>query len=62
MSCKGCERRTLGCHSTCEDYKKQRKVCDERIEANRIDSVGRAYVSARSKKLDKIDMKRRRRV
>lgn len=62
MSCKGCERRTLGCHSACEDYKKQRKVCDERIEANRIDSVGRGYVAIRSKKLDKIDMKRRRRV
>lgn len=54
--------RTLGCHSTCEDYKKQRKVCDERIEANRIDSVGRAYVGVRSKRVVKILMKRRSKV
>ena len=54
--------RTLGCHSTCEDYKKQREVCDKRIEANRIDSVGRGYVSTRSKRVDRILMKRRSKV
>lgn len=27
--CKGCERRHQGCHSTCEDYKKQSAELDE---------------------------------
>ena len=62
MSCQGCEKRTLGCHATCEDYAELRSRCEKRIEANRVESVGRGYVGARSKRLDKIAMKRRRRV
>ena len=54
--------RTLGCHSTCEDYKALRKACDQRIEANRVDSIGRGYVGVRSKRVDRIMMKRRGKV
>lgn len=27
-SCKGCNKRTLGCHSNCEDYKNYKKDLD----------------------------------
>lgn len=30
MSCYGCEKRTIGCHATCEDYKEFRAKLDER--------------------------------
>lgn len=62
MSCQGCERRTIGCHATCGDYAELRSRCDKRIEANRIENIGRGYVCARSKIFDKLEMKRRRRV
>lgn len=32
MSCKGCDKRHVGCHATCEDYKALRKRLDERKE------------------------------
>lgn len=28
--CKGCERRAVGCHGQCEQYKAFRAECDER--------------------------------
>lgn len=34
--CKGCTRRQVGCHSTCEDYKEFQEEC-ERIRKNRHD-------------------------
>lgn len=40
MSCKDCEKRTLGCHSTCEEYirrsKKRREMLDKFREEQRI--------------------------
>lgn len=40
MPCKDCEKRTLGCHSTCEDYirfsKERREMLDKIREENRI--------------------------
>ena len=40
MSCKDCEKRTLGCHSTCEEYiqfsKERREMLDKMREENRI--------------------------
>ena len=32
MSCKGCTKRHIGCHSHCEDYAEQRRVIEERKE------------------------------
>lgn len=32
MSCKGCTKRHIGCHSHCEDYAEQRRVIKERKE------------------------------
>lgn len=31
--CKGCEKRYVGCHSTCEEYKEYRKGKDEEKQA-----------------------------
>lgn len=31
--CKGCERREVGCHSGCEDYRKWRCEKDKEVEA-----------------------------
>lgn len=30
--CKGCERRHIGCHSECEDYKSQKKAFERQKE------------------------------
>ena len=30
MSCKGCTKRHIGCHSECEDYAEQRRIIEER--------------------------------
>ena len=32
MSCKGCTKRHIGCHSHCEDYAEQRRLIEERKE------------------------------
>ena len=29
MSCKDCEKRKVGCHSTCEDYLKEKRQREE---------------------------------
>lgn len=29
MSCKDCEKRKVGCHSTCEDYMKEKRQREE---------------------------------
>jgi hypothetical protein len=47
MCCKGCQKRTIGCHAICEDYKKEREENDKKIEWNRKQSVGKAYVFSR---------------
>ena len=36
--CKGCENRVVGCHSTCEEYRKYKKHVDELREENRKQS------------------------
>ena len=36
--CKGCERRELGCHGKCEDYKAYREDRD-RMNANRYETL-----------------------
>ena len=39
MECKcyGCEKRTAGCHATCEDYIKYREFLDAEREKGRVD-------------------------
>jgi len=43
--CKDCDRRTVGCHSTCEDYKKFRERHEANVKAYRKDRKkwGRNY-------------------
>lgn len=62
MSCKECTERHLGCHSTCEEYKKRREEWDKRVEWNRKQSVGKAYVFTRETKIWGIKKKRRSKV
>lgn len=57
--CKDCSARELGCHGTCERNRDYRKEIDARIESNRIESLGRAYVGARGLKVKRAMMRRR---
>ena len=41
--CKGCTKRVVGCHSTCEDYKEFRKELDKQNEAERADREFSSY-------------------
>ena len=40
-SCKGCEKRKLGCHSTCEDYQnfknRNKEISEERQQQKELD-------------------------
>ena len=38
MPCKDCEKRTPGCHSTCEEYIQFRKERDEMLNKKREES------------------------
>lgn len=62
MCCKGCEKRIIGCHAICGDYKKEREENDKKIEWNRKQSVGKAYVFSREAKVMRIMRKRRSKV
>lgn len=35
FSCKDCTKRFAGCHSTCEDYQKEKQTFDEQKKENR---------------------------
>lgn len=48
--CKGCTRRTMTCHSTCEDYKTFRREKDEENQARRLDVEMRGYYYDKKKK------------
>ena len=41
--CKGCTRRAVGCHSSCEMYKAYRKYIDEKNEAKHQEDIIRGY-------------------
>lgn len=44
-SCKGCDKRKPGCHSTCEDYlARSKKWADEREEIRKIKDRENAYI------------------
>lgn len=55
--CKGCENRVVGCHSTCEEYRKYEKHMEEVKEENRkqnqIDGVLNRYNKEKKKSLNK---------
>lgn len=56
-TCKGCEGRHVGCHSTCECYKEQReknlKEKDFLFQAHRAERELDDYVIARRTKMKK---------
>lgn len=54
-SCKGCDKRHVNCHSTCEDYKAFRKARDEQNEEIRKKKSVEAH-------LDEHEIKRARRI
>ena len=54
-SCKGCDKRHVNCHSTCEDYKSFRTAKDEENEKVRKMKEHEAM-------LDDFEIKRARRV
>lgn len=41
--CKGCEKRTLGCHATCESYLKFREKCEKAAKVRRKQSILDSY-------------------
>lgn len=55
--CKGCEERHVGCHSTCEIYKKNREKLDKekeaRIQAQKANDVLDDYTIRRIEKIRK---------
>lgn len=50
MTCKGCEKREVGCHAKCEDYKAYRQVIEEKrqakAEAMAKDNQHRGYLKS----------------
>lgn len=46
--CKGCEKRYVGCHAKCEDYKAYRVPFDEMQEKRRRESVVAAMANDRT--------------
>ena len=60
-SCKGCEERHVGCHTTCEDYKQFRATLDKekeaRIEAQKVNDVMDRYTISRVNKMRKAKQK-----
>ena len=60
-SCKGCEKRHVGCHITCEEYKEFRATLDKekesRIEAQKVNDVMDRYTISRVDKMRKAKRK-----
>lgn len=50
MSCYKCEKRALGCHSSCEEYKSFREEKDKQKEKMRAQSITSGYEVDRQKK------------
>jgi len=54
VPCKDCEKRQLGCHSTCEDYKEFSKYCAEKnafLRNTKVNEMG--YAMAKRERLKK---------
>ena len=48
--CKGCEKRYVGCHSTCEEYKEYRKEMDEQKQNKHLKREIEVYLIQQSLK------------
>lgn len=48
--CYGCEKRQLGCHSKCEDYKKYKKYLEKIRAKERLGVIYREYQCERKEK------------
>ena len=61
-SCKGCDRRHVNCHSTCEDYKLFRKAKDEENEkirkAKEHDAMMVAFEIKRARRVRQLQRKK----
>lgn len=55
--CKGCTRRAVGCHSSCEMYKAYRKYLDEKNEAIRQEDIIYGYKGRKGRIRDAADFK-----
>lgn len=59
--CKGCDKREVGCHSTCEDYISFREAAEalrEKIAFEKAKSYGSSYFSTRKELTRKLDRNR----
>lgn len=52
-SCKGCTRRTVGCHSTCEEYKEFRTRLEKMRKNERDECVLNGYVANMTQRIRK---------
>ena len=43
--CKDCRKRFIGCHSTCESYKKQKEMHDKMLKEDKNKRVRQLYNS-----------------
>lgn len=60
-SCKNCEDRHLGCHSTCKDYLRMQKEQDRIREERAKDSIVTDYFSDRARRVEKSYIKKKKR-
>ena len=51
MSCYKCEKRVVGCHSSCEDYKTFREEKDRQNEKIRAESITADYEVNRQERI-----------
>lgn len=56
--CLGCERRQVGCHGKCEDYKAYRAKLDEKAALERADAEVYEYFRLRRARKCALDAKR----
>lgn len=55
--CKDCERRHIGCHAQCDDYKAWREEQDRKVEANLMERASTPEFCGRQLKILWKDMK-----
>lgn len=58
VPCKGCDKREIGCHSTCKDYisfKEEAEALREKIKFEKAKSYGSSYFSTRKELTRKLD-------
>ena len=53
MSCKGCEKRYVGCHDNCEEYREFRRKLDEQKEVERQARLQTLRSNAQQKRIER---------